>query len=79
MPAQVDNGKCTGCESCTQECPSSAITMDKGKAKINPDSCVNDSFLMPIDNYEVWDNSADCGYLYNYANINEVSKFCYGQ
>ena len=41
MPAQVDNGKCTGCESCTQECPSNAITMDKGKAKINPDNCVD--------------------------------------
>jgi endonuclease YncB( thermonuclease family) len=47
--------------------------------EINSDSCVDDSFLMAIDNYQVWDNTADCGYLYNYADINEVSKFCYGQ
>ena len=47
--------------------------------EVNSDSCVDDSFLMTIDNYEVWANTADCGYLYNYADINEVSKFCYGQ
>ncbi len=47
--------------------------------EINSDSCVDDSFLTAIDNYEVWNNIADCGYLYNYSDINEVSKFCYGQ
>jgi hypothetical protein len=34
---------------------------------------------MAIDNYQVWDNTADCGYLYNYEDINEASKYCYGQ
>jgi endonuclease YncB( thermonuclease family) len=47
--------------------------------EINADSCVDDSFLMTIDNYQVWDNTADCGYLYDYADIDEVSKYCYGQ
>jgi len=41
MPAEVDKGKCTGCESCVPECPSSAISMDKDKAKVNSDSCVD--------------------------------------
>ena len=41
MPAEVDKNKCTGCESCVNECPSSAISMDNGKAKVNPDSCVD--------------------------------------
>ena len=41
MPAEVDKGKCTGCESCVQECPSSAISMDEGKAKVNADNCVD--------------------------------------
>ena len=41
MPAEVDNGKCTGCESCVQECPSSAISMNGGKAKVSTDNCVD--------------------------------------
>ena len=41
MPAEVDKNKCTGCESCVNECPSSAISMDNGKAKVDPDSCVD--------------------------------------
>jgi Fe-S-cluster-containing hydrogenase component 2 len=41
MPAQVDNEKCTGCESCVQECPSSAISMVGDKARVDADSCVD--------------------------------------
>jgi heterodisulfide reductase subunit A-like polyferredoxin len=41
MPAQVDKGKCTGCESCVEECPSEAISMDEGKAKVNPEACID--------------------------------------
>ena len=41
MPAEVDKDKCTGCESCVPECPSSAISMDKDKAKVNADLCVD--------------------------------------
>ena len=40
MPAQVDKGKCTGCESCVSECPSEAISMVDGKAVIS-DACVD--------------------------------------
>jgi heterodisulfide reductase subunit A-like polyferredoxin len=41
MPAVVDKDKCTGCESCVEECPSSAISMDNGKAKVDADNCVD--------------------------------------
>jgi len=41
MPATVNNGKCTGCETCVGECPSEAIAMADGKAKINPESCID--------------------------------------
>lgn len=41
MPAEVDKSKCTGCESCVDECPSSAISMVDGKAVVNTDNCVD--------------------------------------
>ncbi len=41
MAAKVDKGKCTGCETCVEECPSDAITMADDKAVVNADSCVD--------------------------------------
>ena len=41
MPAKVDNEKCTGCETCLEECPSEAISMVEEKACIDADSCVD--------------------------------------
>lgn len=41
MAAIVDVGKCNGCESCVDECPSEAITMVDEKAKINVETCVD--------------------------------------
>ena len=41
MPAKVDEGKCTGCESCVSECPSEAISMVDGKASVDLDKCVD--------------------------------------
>jgi len=41
MPAKVDKGKCTGCESCVSECPSDAIKMANKKAVIDADACVD--------------------------------------
>ncbi len=41
MPAEVDKEKCTGCESCVEECPSEAITMVDKKAEIDLDTCVD--------------------------------------
>jgi ferredoxin len=41
MPAKVDVKKCTGCESCIEECPSEAIKMVNGKAVIDPDNCID--------------------------------------
>ncbi len=41
MPAKVDKEKCTGCESCLEECPSEAISMAEEKACVDADSCVD--------------------------------------
>jgi len=41
MPTKVDKEKCTGCESCVEECPSEAISMVDEKAEIDPDACVD--------------------------------------
>jgi len=41
MAAEVDKEKCTGCESCVDECPSEAISMVDEKAEINADTCVD--------------------------------------
>jgi Fe-S-cluster-containing hydrogenase component 2 len=41
MAAEVDKEKCTGCESCVDECPSEAISMVSEKAEINADTCVD--------------------------------------
>ena len=41
MPAKVNEGKCTGCESCVGECPSEAISMAEDKAQVNPGACVD--------------------------------------
>jgi ferredoxin len=41
MPAKVNEGKCTGCESCVTECPSEAIRMVDGKAFVDPETCVD--------------------------------------
>ena len=41
MPAKVDKEKCTGCETCVEECPSEAISMASEKALINIEECVD--------------------------------------
>ncbi len=41
MPAKVNSEKCTGCESCVEECPSEAISMVDGKAVVDADTCVD--------------------------------------
>ena len=41
MPAKVDEGKCTGCETCVSECPSEAISMADEKAVVDPDTCID--------------------------------------
>ncbi len=41
MPAKVDKEKCTGCETCVEECPSEAISMANGKAVVDPDTCID--------------------------------------
>jgi len=41
MAAKVDKEKCTGCESCVDECPSDAISMVEGKAQVDADACVD--------------------------------------
>jgi ferredoxin len=41
MPAKVDKEKCTGCESCVEECPSEAISMVEEKAQVDVETCVD--------------------------------------
>ena len=41
MPAKVDAEKCTGCETCIEECPSEAISMADEKAVIDEEACVD--------------------------------------
>jgi len=41
MPTKVDKEKCTGCESCVEECPSEAISMIDEKAEIDLDACAD--------------------------------------
>ena len=39
MPAVVNKDECTGCQTCVDECPVSAIAMKGDVAKVNPDEC----------------------------------------
>ena len=41
MPAIVDKGKCTGCETCVSECPSEAINMVDEKAEVDSEACID--------------------------------------
>jgi Fe-S-cluster-containing hydrogenase component 2 len=41
MTAIVDQNKCTGCETCVDECPAVAIAMENDKAKVNNELCVD--------------------------------------
>ena len=41
MTAIVDKEKCTGCETCVDECPAAAITIGDEKANVDPDLCVD--------------------------------------
>lgn len=39
MPAVVDVEKCEGCGDCVDACPTEAISMVDGKAKVDEDAC----------------------------------------
>ena len=41
MPAVVDAKKCTGCESCVDECPSEAIAMKDEIAVVDEEACAD--------------------------------------
>jgi heterodisulfide reductase subunit A-like polyferredoxin len=41
MTAIVDEGKCTACETCVDECPAQAISMNNEKAKVDKELCVD--------------------------------------
>jgi Fe-S-cluster-containing hydrogenase component 2 len=36
----VDQDVCTGCESCVEICPTSAISVNDGKASVDEETCV---------------------------------------
>lgn len=41
MTTIIDENKCTGCETCVDECPAEAISMKNDKAVVNNDLCVD--------------------------------------
>jgi ferredoxin len=41
MTAIVDKEKCTGCETCVDECPAVAISIEGEKAKVDKELCVD--------------------------------------
>jgi heterodisulfide reductase subunit A-like polyferredoxin len=41
LVAIVDISKCTGCETCVNECPASAIVVENEKAKVDKEMCVD--------------------------------------
>ena len=41
LVAIVDTSKCTGCETCVNECPASAIAVENEKAKVDKEMCVD--------------------------------------
>ncbi|MDD4255420.1 MAG: 4Fe-4S binding protein [Methanofollis sp.] len=41
MVAVVDPDLCVGCETCVDECPSEAISMEDGIAVVNKDACTD--------------------------------------
>ncbi len=41
MTAIVDEAKCTACETCIDECPAQAMTMNNDKAKVDKELCVD--------------------------------------
>jgi ferredoxin len=41
MPALVNRELCNACEECTEVCPTEAIVMVDGKAKVDVDECTD--------------------------------------
>lgn len=42
MPPKVDEGKCTGCGTCVDVCPSECFTLEENLSKVtDPDACVD--------------------------------------
>ncbi|HTY14371.1 MAG TPA: 4Fe-4S binding protein [Methanoregulaceae archaeon] len=41
MTAIIEEDRCTACETCVDECPAQAITMNKDKANVNKEICVD--------------------------------------
>jgi ferredoxin len=48
MTTNVDETKCTGCETCVDECPTQAITVKNEKARVDQELCVECGSCMDI-------------------------------
>ena len=41
MAAKVDEEKCTGCETCVEECSNEAISLVNGIARVDAEACTD--------------------------------------
>ncbi|MHC4114833.1 MAG: indolepyruvate ferredoxin oxidoreductase subunit alpha [Planctomycetota bacterium] len=41
MAVKIDTDKCTGCESCVEECPSEAIKVADEAAVVDEEACID--------------------------------------
>lgn len=63
----LDPSKCTGCTNCIKRCPTSAIRVKKGKAKIIESKCINCGICIQICPFNAFTGiTHDLDYIFRY-------------